>query len=210
MALTLPANAFDRLDDSADDLFYAFPRFTVHIDDRAVRTFKQIFAEHLPKEGTLLDLMSSWRSHLPDRLSAHVVGLGLNREEMADNPALHEIVVHDLNRETRLPFADQTFAAVVVTVSIQYMVKPVEVFAEVGRVLRDHGPFIVAFSNRMFPTKAVRIWRESSEPRRLELVRSYFELAGVFDRLAVVDRSAETRGFADPVYAVIGHRRARG
>jgi len=210
MALTLPANAFDRLDDSPDDLFYAFPRFTVHIDDRAVRTFKQIFAEHLPKEGTLLDLMSSWRSHLPDGLSAHVVGLGLNREEMADNPALHEIVVHDLNRDTRLPFADQTFAAVVVSVSIQYMVKPVEVFAEVGRVLRDHGPFIVAFSNRMFPTKAVRIWRESSEPRRLELVRSYFELAGVFDRLAVVDRSAETRGFADPVYAVIGHRRARG
>ncbi len=125
----------DRRND--DPLFYSFPRFVVHIDQWAIKTIGEIFEQRLPRNGILLDLMSSWRSHLPPALKpASVTGLGLNRAEMEDNPALTEVTVHDLNREPRLPFADARFDGAMLTVSVQYLVRPVAVFADVGRVLR--------------------------------------------------------------------------
>jgi hypothetical protein len=208
MAQPMPADFFRRIDEGDDPLFYSFPRFVVHIDDWAIKTIGEIFAERLPTGGTLLDLMSSWRTHLPPNLQpAGVVGLGLNRPEMEDNPALTEIVVHDLNREPRLPLSDNRFDAAMLTVSVQYLVKPVEVFAEVGRVLRAGAPFAVSFSNRMFPTKAVWVWQRASEAQRVELVQRYFAEAGVFENLETIERRSTT-GYADPVFAVIGIRKA--
>ncbi|HLH75779.1 MAG TPA: hypothetical protein VKV28_03130 [Candidatus Binataceae bacterium] len=206
MAIELSQEAFERLDEQDDRLFYAFPRFTVHIDSRAIRIAGEIFARYLPVGGRLLDLMSSWRSHLPDTLTpAAVVGVGLNRLEMEDNPALTQIVVHDLNRAPHLELEDRTFDGAILTVSVQYLTQPVALFADTARVLRVGAPFVVLFSNRMFWDKAVRIWRESSESRRIELVKTYFEQTQCFERLEVVDRS-EAAGF-DPVYAVVGWRR---
>ncbi len=194
------------MDESEDELFYLAPRFVVHIDEAAIRTLGEIYQSRLPDAGALLDLMSSWRSHLPLRLKYdRVVGLGLNRAEMEDNPALSEIVVHNLNRAPRLPLADASFDGATLAVSVQYLVHPVEVFADVGRVLKSGAPFIVAFSNRMFPNKAVAIWMNLGEKERVELVHQYFTRSAAFERIEVIDRSGDSE--TDPLWAVIGNRK---
>jgi SAM-dependent methyltransferase len=196
---------FRRLDDSDDELFYLTPRLVVHIDDAAIRTVGEIYLSRLPRGGAILDLMSSWRSHLPPELMpSRVVGLGLNRSEMEDNPALTEIVTHNLNRAPQLPFEDASFDGVVLTVSVQYLIHPLEVFAEVGRVLKSGAPFIVTFSNRMFPTKAVAIWANASEQQRVDLVGYYFTHSAAFEKIELIDRSS---GETDPLWAVLGYRK---
>jgi Methyltransferase domain len=196
---------FRRLDDSDDELFYLMPRLVVHIDDAAIRIVEEIYLSRLPRGGAILDLMSSWRSHLPPELMpARVVGLGLNRSEMEDNPALTEIVTHNLNRAPQLPFEDASFDGAVLTVSVQYLIHPLEVFAEVGRVLKSGAPFIVTFSNRMFPTKAVAIWANASERQRVDLVGYYFTHSAPFEKIEVIARSF---GETDPLWAVLGYRK---
>jgi SAM-dependent methyltransferase len=146
-----PAAYFERQDPSDDARFYDFPRKVVHIDDGAIAALGQAYAELLPRSGLLLDLMSSWRSHLPPELEGadglEVVGLGMNAEEMADNPALERFVVHDLNREQTLPFQTGLFDGAMCAVSVQYLTRPIEVFAEVARVLKPGAPFVISFSN---------------------------------------------------------------
>ena len=196
---------FRRLDDSDDELFYLTPRLVVHIDDAAIRTVGEIYLSRLPRGGAILDLLSSWRSHLPPELMpSRVVGLGLNRSEMEDNPALTEIVTHNLNRAPQLPFEDASFDGVVLTVSVQYLIHPLEVFAEVGRVLKSGAPFIVTFSNRMFPAKAVAIWANASEQQRVDLVGYYFTHSAAFEKIEMIDRSS---GETDPLWAVLGYRK---
>lgn len=205
MPIQLEPGFFRRLDDSDDELFYQTPRLVVHIDDAAIRTVGEIYLSRLPRGGVILDLMSSWRSHLPPELKpVRVVGLGLNRPEMEDNPALTEIVTHNLNRTPQLPFDDASFDGAMLTVSVQYLIHPVEVFAEAGRVLRPGAPFIVTFSNRMFPTKAVAIWANASEAQRAELVGYYFIHSAAFEKIELIDRSS---GKTDPLWAVLGYRK---
>jgi SAM-dependent methyltransferase len=197
---------FRRLDESDDELFYTSPRFVVHIDDGAIRKVGEIYAQLLPQGGAILDLMSSWRTHLPAHVRAsRVVGLGLNRAEMEDNPQLSDAVVHNVNRNPRLPFADAEFDGAIMTVSVQYLIHPVEVFAEIARVLKPRAPFIVTFSNRMFPTKAVAIWQALDERDRVGLVGRYFMDSSGFENIDVIDRSADEPP-SDPVYAVAGYR----
>jgi len=197
----LPPAAYARADESADAEFYAFPRKVVHIDDGAIAALGRLYAEVLPAGGRLLDLMSSWRSHLPtDFRAAEVVGLGLNAGEMADNPQLTRFFVHDVNREPRLPFDDDEFDGAMCAVSVQYVIHPAQVFAEVARVLRPGAPFVVSFSNRCFPTKAVAVWLGSTDEQHLALVRAYFDAAGGFETPTVTDRSPG--GSGDPLYAV--------
>ena len=139
-----------------------------------------------------------------------MVGLGLNRAEMEDNPALSEVVVHNVNLNPRMPFADESFDGAVMTVSVQYLTRPLELFADVGRVLRAGAPFIVTFSNRMFPTKAVALWRGANNDQRVTLVRQYFSESRAFDRIEAIDRSAPTAPTSDPIWAVAGFKIAAG
>ncbi len=126
---------FRRSDESHDEFFYTDPRFVVHIDDNAIVAATRLYKELLPEHGKVLDLMSSWRSHLPkDVRYAEVVGLGMNADEMADNPQLSSYVVWNLTTSPSLPFEDAQFDGAICTVSVQYMVKPVEVFRDVGRL----------------------------------------------------------------------------
>jgi ubiquinone/menaquinone biosynthesis C-methylase UbiE len=149
----------------------------------------------------VLDLMSSWRSHLPEDLRLReVVGLGMNAEEMAENPQLTRSIIHDVNRDARLPFADEEFDGAVCAVSIQYLTDPLSVFREVRRVLRPDAPFVVSFSNRCFPTKAVAVWLGTSHRQHIELVRTYFEASGGWSEVTEEDRSPGDLG--DPLYAV--------
>lgn len=206
---TLPNEFFRRQDERDDATFYSMPRKVVHIDEHAISAIRDVYGRLLPQTGRMLDLMSSWRSHLPaDRDFAHVVGLGMNAAEMADNPQLDDYVVHDLNHNHTLPFADNSFDGVVCAVSVQYMTAPTTTFAEVNRILRPGAPFVVTFSNRCFPTKAVDVWLRMNADGHRELVRTYFELAGNYTRLGEDAYEGQRSLFSqrDPLYAVWGHK----
>ena len=202
---------FERMDEDDDRVFYIQPRKVVHIDDGAIAAVGRLFRELVPPDSVVLDLMSSWRSHWPaGHPKAHLVGLGLNREEMEDNPDLDEVVVHDVNRDTELPFDDDTFDAVAITVSVQYLTHPVDTFSEVNRILKPGGVFIVSFSNRMFPTKAVYIWRASSDRGRVDLVGTYMENAGNFEDIQGVFANPQDSPPGDPLFAVHSRKSAPG
>jgi SAM-dependent methyltransferase len=198
-----PPAAYERDDESPDDRFYAVARKVVHIDDGAIAALGGVYDELFPTRGRLLDVMSSWRSHLPSHRTDEVIGLGLNADEMADNPQLSGHVVHDLNRDPRLPFENAVFDGAMCAVSIQYVLHPLRFFAEVRRVLRQNAPFVVSFSNRCFPSKAVAVWLATTDAQHLMLVRAYFESSGSWTRIRAEDRSP---GGGDPLYVV--HARA--
>ena len=195
MALRDP---FARIDPSDDAIFYIPERKVVHIEAGAIDALRSVYAEVLPPGGRVLDLMSSWRSHLPDGLGP-VTGLGMNEAELADNPQLDQFVIHDLNRTPVLPFADASFDGVACAVSVQYLIHPVEVSSEVRRVLVPGGPFVVSFSNRCFPTKAVAIWMAGSNEDHRALVSGYLTAAGFS---AVRDDQVPTPD--DPLWVVQG------
>jgi SAM-dependent methyltransferase len=200
----LPTQAFRRYDESPDEEFYLLPRFVTHIDDRAIAAVTQLYREFFPQEGEILDLMSSWISHLPPEVEyRRVVGLGMNEAELRRNERLDSYVIQNLNTDPRLPFGDAEFDGCGICVSIDYLTSPVEVLREVGRVLRPGAPVVVTFSNRCFPTKAVNIWHQLDDKGRMRLVESYLEVAGNFRNIRGLDRSPR-RLFSDPLYAVIG------
>ncbi len=200
----LPRSYFQRQDESDDECFYEPSRLVTHIDDAAIAAVTRLYGELFPPGGAILDLMSSWVSHLPPAVDyCRVVGLGMNQAELDANPRLHERIVHDLNRDPRLPFADAEFDGAGICVSVQYLTQPVAVFREVGRVLRPGAPLAVTFSNRCFPTKAVAIWQALDDRGHGQLVRRYFEEAGNWIDIDVLDRSPR-RWRGDPLYAVVG------
>lgn len=193
---------FEREDESPDALFYAQPRLLVHIDDHAIEAARRLYGELLPHRGAILDLMSSYRSHMPPELvSRRLCGLGMSEEELRANEQLTEYLVHDINTHPVLPFRDDEFDGAVVTVSVQYMTKPLETFREVRRVLKPDAPFILTYSNRMFPTKAVRIWRALDDRERAGLIAAYFKHAGGFGEGSMEDRSIDSGSVSDPLFA---------
>ncbi|MGD9935589.1 MAG: class I SAM-dependent methyltransferase [Dehalococcoidia bacterium] len=201
---------FQRADDTDDAAFYAIPRLVTHIDDAAIGAATAFYRDLLPAGGRILDLMSSWVSHLPaDADYSHVAGLGMNSEELAANARLHERVVQDLNTEPLLPWGSGSFDAAIVTVSVQYLVRPVEVFAEVGRVLKPGAPFAVLYSNRCFPTKAVAAWQMLDAGGHADLIGLYFRLSQAFGPPAAYDLSPRP-GASDPLYAVVAGKLADG
>jgi hypothetical protein len=201
-----PLEFFERQDEADDAGFYAVPRFVVHIDADTIQALTQAYRDLLPPGGAILDLMSSWVSHLPEEMEFdRVTGLGMNDPELARNPRLTERIVHDLNRAPELPFEDGSFDAVVNAVSIQYLTRPVEVFRSCARVLRPGGLHAVALSHRCFPTKAIRAWHVLPPRERLEVVRTYFMIAGDYEEAEIEDRSPAD---ADPLWIVTARRSA--
>ena len=197
----LPEAAFAKADSSSDAEFYALPRFVTHIDDGAIAAVTHAYRENLLPGGAILDLMSSWVSHLPEEITYDsVVGHGMNEEELAANPRLSRWFVQDLNIEPTLPLEDNAFEGACLCVSVQYLQRPVEVFREVRRVLRPDASFVVSFSDRCFPTKAVAIWQSLGGPDQQRLVSAYMRAAG-FTR---VTGKAVTPRHSDPLWIVIG------
>ncbi len=210
-------HAFSRLDSADDASFYRNPRMVHHLDAQARWFVDAIYTRFASPQARVLDLMSSWVSHLdgiPD--SARVFGLGMNAAELRANRRLTDFRVHDLNMSPTLPFPDASFDLAVCTVSVEYLVRPFETFSEVGRVLRSGGRFVVTFSDRWFPPKVVRIWQELHPVERMGLVLEYFRQTGRFSELATEsfsgwprpldDKYYPQRGRSDPVYAVWGIR----
>ena len=200
----LPDNFFVRQDETPDAEFYHHPRFVTHIDEAAVAAVTQLYREYFPANGELLDLMSSWVSHLPPEISyGRVVGLGMNRAELAANPRLAAWAVQDLNQQPALPFADQEFDGAAICVSIDYLTQPVAVLRELARVLRPGAALVITFSNRCFPSKAIAAWHALDDRGHLALVRQYLRAAGGWQAIELLDRSPQPPGRSDPLFAVV-------
>jgi len=202
--LGLPPGAFARLDEDDDAAFYEPARLVLHIDNHAAAVLTRLYREILPAGGVLLDLMSSWVSHLPkDAEYAEVVGHGMNAEELAANPRLSRWFTQNLNRDPALPLADRSVDAAMICVSIQYLQQPVAVLREVARVLRPGGVLVVSFSNRCFWTKAVAVWRGLDDDGHARLVELYLNHAD-FERIETRRLAPWIEDEQDPMFAVIG------
>lgn len=211
----LPSGPYERADTRPDAEFYAVPRMVQHLDDTALERIGSLYGAMLPRNTRVLDLMSSWTSHLdPTWHFGEVAGLGMNADELGANPGLSARVVQDLNLDPRLPWPDAHFDAVICTASVEYLARPVSVFLEVRRVLRPRGRFLLTFSSRWFPPKTIALWPELHEFERMGLVLEFFHAAGGFENLGTWslrglprpagDRYSTRLAFSDPVYAVWG------
>jgi hypothetical protein len=196
-----PPGAFDRIDEGDDSAFYAPPRLVTHIDEGAIAALTECYRGLVPEGGAIVDLMSSWVSHLPPELElSECVGHGMNEAELVANLRLTRWFVQDLNRDPALQLEDAYFDAALCCVSVQYLQRPLEVFAQVRRILKPGAPFVVTFSNRCFWTKAVAIWRALDIERHAGLVRLYAERAGF---ASVEVRLLADGRESDPLVAVI-------
>lgn len=206
-----------RQDESADSLFYAKPRLVQHIDDTAMDIIRQIHSRFIQKQTVVLDLMSSWQTHLaPKTRFRKLIGLGLNEVELQKNNLLSGYLVHDLNAEHLLPFDSHTFDVVLNSLSVEYLTHPRKVFAEIARVLKPGGVLVVSFSNRWFEPKTIRLWTQLYEFERMGLVLEYFRTDSLFENLNTYsvrglvrppnDKYAGQLAYCDPVYAVWARR----
>lgn len=211
-ASRFPAGFFRRQDESDDAGFYRPNRLVTHIDDGAIRVVGTLYEElgiGTGSKSPVLDLMSSWVSHFRERPEALTV-LGMNDHELLANEMATTRVVHDLNRVPVLPFSDGSFGAAVCCVSVDYLVRPFEVFSEVARVLSPSAPFVCTFSNRCFPTKVIQGWLTLNDRGRSELVADYFRSALVKGSPAfagpTVRRCTPLDASGDPIIAVLAER----
>jgi SAM-dependent methyltransferase len=202
--IDFPPGFFDRADPTDDKYFYLPSRLVTHIDESAIRAVGALYDE-LGITGDVLDLMSSWVSHFATRPQQLTV-LGMNEHELQENPHATARVVHDLNAEPRLPFDDESFDDAVCCVSVDYLTRPIEVFADLARILRPGGRFVCTFSNRCFPTKAIRGWLMTSDEQHCEIVSEYFRQSGGFEE-PVTQRRTPDGHPGDPLYAVWASRK---
>lgn len=208
--------SFRREDETEDKIFYKEPRITTHIDSKAHENLVELYKKILPERGKILDLMSSYQSHIPENENLKVVGLGLNEEEMKQNPRLSEYLIHDLNSEPRLPFADEEFDTVVCDLSIEYVTKPVELVAEIKRVLKKDGIVSMSFSNRYFPPKVIKLWIDLHDFERMGYVIELLLRDGGFKdfktysirgyRRPYDDKYFGCTLFSDPIYVVYARK----
>ena len=204
-----------KLDPSNDNEFYSVPRFVTHVDEGFIDQLTELYRERLQPDTRILDLMSSWVSHLPEEIEfAHVEGHGMNYEELQKNTRLDNYFVQNLNQNPQIPLKNEDFDAVLITVSVQYLQYPEAIFAEIYRILNPGGIVIVSFSNRMFYQKAIAAWRDGTETSRVSLVKQYIKSIPGFSEPEIISRQSSVPNFlamlglvgADPFYAVIAEK----
>lgn len=201
------AKDFKRLDESPDTRFYSHSRFVQHIDDGAIASLKLYYGSLIKPHYSVVDLCSSWVSHLPDELKPKsMIGYGMNSSELSSNPVLTKTVVRDLNETPRLTeVEDASVDVVICSVSVDYLTKPVEVLGEVRRILKTGGTAHMAFSNRCFPTKVIGKWMGMSDEQRRHWVGGYFWACGGWrdvEQVVVKDKGGGLFGGGDPMYVV--------
>ncbi|MBE7380729.1 MAG: class I SAM-dependent methyltransferase [Leptolyngbya sp. SIO1E4] len=218
MKSLLQSNQRAKLDASSDTFFYEVPRFVTHVDEGFIQQLTDLYRERLQPGSRILDMMSSWVSHLPEDMTFEwIEGHGMNEEELARNPRLDHYFVQNLNENDTLPFEDQSFDAALNTVSVQYLQYPEAVFAEIYRILKPGGIAIISFSNRMFYQKAIAAWRDGTEMQRVGLVKQYCQSVPGFGTPEVIAQPSNVPPFlqmlglagGDPFYAVIAERMER-
>ncbi|MEA5534106.1 methyltransferase domain-containing protein [Crocosphaera sp. XPORK-15E] len=205
----------EKLDPTNDQDFYAFPRFVTHVDEGFIDQLTSLYRERLQPQTRILDLMSSWVSHLPDDIEfSHIEGHGMNQQELDKNPRLDHYFVQDLNDNPKLPLNNADFDAVLIAVSVQYLQYPEAIFTEIHRILKPGGIVIISFSNRMFYQKAITIWRDGTDLSRIQLIKGYFQAVSGFNKPEVISNTSPLPSFlqilgimgADPFYALISSK----
>ncbi|GAA0157350.1 hypothetical protein LIER_14635 [Lithospermum erythrorhizon] len=226
--LVLSQEGRTKLNSFPDREFYSSPRFVTHVDDNFISTLTNLYRERLRPEYEVLDIMSSWISHLPKEIKyKKVVGHGLNGQELVRNPRLDYFFMKDLNEDQEFEMERCSFDAALCTASVQYLQQPEKVFSEVFRVLKPGGIFIVSFSNRLFYEKAITAWRDGTGYSRVQLVVQYFQCVEGFTQPEIIrklpdvirDGGKQSSYFnwitnllggvfssADPFYAVIAYK----
>jgi SAM-dependent methyltransferase len=204
-----------KIDDGNDREFYSTPRFVTHVDAGFIDRLTNLYRDRLTPNTQIFDMMSSWVSHLPEEMAfTEIQGHGLNEEELAKNPRFTRYFVQNLNQDLQLPLADESFDAVLNTVSVQYLQYPEAIFAEIYRILKPNGIAVFSFSNRMFYNKAIEAWRDGSESDRVELVKGYFRSVNGFSPPEAIVYVSQVPDFlrligmpgGDPFYAVIARK----
>lgn len=204
-----------KLDDTDDLLFYDSPRLVTHVDQGFIDSLTDLYREQLKANTRILDLMSSWVSHLPEEMQfAHVEGHGMNEGELAKNLRLDHYFVKNLNQDPKLPLQNENFDAVLITVSVQYLQYPEAILSEIHRILKPQGVVIISFSNRMFYQKAIAAWRDGTDTDRVNLVRNYFQSVNGFATPKMIVHQSPLPGFlqmlglagGDPFYALVAHK----
>lgn len=213
----IKAYPFTRLNEQDDKAFYRSPRFVHHLDSTARSHVQSIYSKLLSPGMKVLDLMSSWESHMPDKLQdCGVTGVGLNEEELKGNEQLSSYLIHDLNKAPVLPFPGQQFDAAICTISIEYLIRPLEVMAELARVIRPGGIFIAIVSERWFPGKQILPWASLHPFERQGHVLNYFLHEKRFTELRTEsfrgyprpaqDKYSEQLPFSDSLFIISGKR----
>jgi len=188
-----------RQDEDPDQIFYGGPRMVQHLDSNARLAIREQYTRIISPGARVLDLMGSWDSHLPEQLPLQTLTvLGMNEVELAANNKAGTTILHDLNHTPVIPLADNSMDAVICTASVEYLTDPLAIFAEIKRVLVPGGVLALAFSNRWFPPKAIRIWSELHEFERLGMVLEMFHQTGGFTKLASMSKRGMPRPEDDP------------
>ena len=201
----LPVAWFERADDEIDDVFYAQPRMVAHVDEATLSSLTNFYRNFVPAHADVLDLMSSWISHLPQELAlSRVAGLGMNAQELAANSQLTEWSVQNLNRNPVLPYADSSFDRAMIVVSIQYLTRPVDVLRSVFRVLKPGGAIAIAMSHRLFPTKAIAAFQGMQRDDKMKLVGYCLQQSGFTD----IEFHDESPPDADPLWILTATKQA--
>jgi SAM-dependent methyltransferase len=199
----LPNAWFVCADETPDEDFYQSPRMVAHVDEGTLTALTEFYRSFIPQHSDVLDLMSSWISHLPAEVQlGRVVGLGMNADELAANTQLTQWSVQNLNDQPILPYASESFDRALIVVSIQYLRRPIDVLLSVHNVLREGAEIAIAMSHRLFPTKAIVAFQSLSVDERMNLVRYYLDKAG-FREIKLIDCSPPN---ADPLWIVTGKK----
>ncbi len=153
-----------KIDKNSDLIFYSKPRFVHHLDDGFRTRLTNLYRERISEKAIVLDLMSSWVSHLPKELSYQkVIGHGLNSAELQENKRLDSYWIQDLNNNQTLPLKDSSVDVCLMVAAWQYLQYPEKIAFELRRIIKPGGHLIISFSNRAFWEKAPTIWREGSD-----------------------------------------------
>ncbi len=197
-------------DNSDDSLFYASPRIAHHLDEGFRARLTDVYRQYIPEDSVVLDLMSSWVSHLPeDNKYKRVIGHGLNKFELDKNQALDSYWLQDLNVDQQLPLDDSSIDVCLMVAAWQYLQYPEIIASELKRIISSKGILIISFSNRAFWSKTPSIWRDSSEIDRINYIRAILKSEG-WNQLEVIDEKQSSQGIRkflgindDPFYSII-------
>ena len=200
----------NKSDISDDGIFYQQPRFVHHLSDSFRNRLTSLYSEYLLNHHIILDLMSSWVSHLPSNISyKKVIGHGMNEAELSSNERLDRFFVQNLNKKQNMPIEDSSVDVGLIVAGWQYLQYPEKVSLELSRVIKSDSLLIISFTNRAFWTKAPNIWTYSSEEKRIAYVTSVLTSNGWRIEKILNEKTQDKKLFgfytseSDPFFSVI-------
>tara|TARA_Y100001968_G_scaffold171110_1_gene156519 strand:+ start:568 stop:1233 length:666 start_codon:yes stop_codon:yes gene_type:complete len=162
-----------KIDKNDDQIFYQHPRYVHHLSPSFRDRLTNLYSNYLCNHHVILDLMSSWVSHLPVNIKfKKVIGHGLNESELRSNNRLDSYWVQDLNKTQEMPLEDSSIDIGLIVAGWQYLQYPEKVSLELSRIIKEDSLLIISFTNRAFWTKSPNIWTNSSEEERIEYLNN--------------------------------------